>query len=48
MVPESRRNVEIKALDENPLLNGSTLSRKESINKSRPDEPAFLRLIFDN
>ena len=43
-----RRKIFIKALDENPLLNGSTLSRKDRINKSRPDEPAFLRLISDN
>ncbi len=43
-----RRKIFIKALEENPLLNGSTLSRKDRINKSRPDEPAFLRLISDN
>ncbi len=43
-----RRKVYIKALDENPLLNGSFLLRKDRINKIRPDEPAFLRLISDN
>ncbi|MEI7823936.1 MAG: cell division protein FtsZ [Chlorobiaceae bacterium] len=43
-----RRKIYIKALDENPLLNGSFLLRKDRINKIRPDEPAFLRLISDN
>lgn len=39
-----RRQVRMKALENSP----SALLRKDRINKSNPEEPAFLRLISDN
>ncbi|MEI8032251.1 MAG: cell division protein FtsZ [Chlorobiaceae bacterium] len=42
-----RQKIRIKALEESPLSIASALSREDKIDKDRPAEPAFLRLIAE-